>query len=1021
MTNSTSAWNQAIQTLESTTRKRWQTLAAWSLLNGALIGALIVVLAAHWGWSLELAMVLALGTCALTLSALLALPKTRTLWRASQDKAELARLFRALHPSTGTAVESAVEFVSRTGQLSEKELDQTFQGLHVVSTLQLLEDGAWNAKLTESIKPATQNLRLSSSILAVLLLICTAVTDQGRARISAWLEGDSEALKSDAPLVADITITTQYPAYTKLPLRTIEGSDGTIEGLKGSIVTVSVFPMKPDHIPFLETVSAEGNSNKRVQAQAADDNRFEFIFTLDQSHRYHFGLVDTDGFRLIETRQRQILVKPDTPPAVSITASAPTIELREDEGVPISWRSDDDFGVERSDVVIAPVGGESPIRIRLDTPGPALKSDRGQWVFTPKVHLSSHIESLELWVESTDNDATTGGNTGTSRRIRIEVLSARRQHQKLLSEASKLHDKLIDLLAIEWEEDLSSPLSSGRRPLSSQGRFIAEATTLASTLQAFSTALNEDSLAKTGLQEAFVNVSQNIETALLERQRLVRRKNAAKLTASKSDIQVQVNARTTLENDIIYLDDLLSLQRIDDLRTTTDELLRQRDELQNLLQAYRENQDPEMKEELANRIERLREQMNELLQEMASIRKSLPGEYRNLEASSANQVEDQLKRIDEAINEGDLEAAFQELDAISGMLEQMQRSLDQAEETYGDERYEEVREDVNEVMEDLSQVERRQEELNKKTEELYREARERRFQKNDTSENELREALLQEIRAALLSLDGATETQLLQSGNRQFGVTRESLFDMELAAEASLFNQVEDTFEDASRAWSSFSRFAQGRLIRLPSTEQTILKSVISDVEEHFERIAELLSDLTPEIDFKNDPKNQRALDELQKEQADIEQRAKETQAKLEDINAEMPIFGEDASKSWEQATQEMSEAQGAFDQRKLQQGKQHGRRALEQIRSFKKGLERAAQQNGQGAGPKIPLPFGSRQQHGQGRSGKGLRSNSQDVVLPQESDQRRTIRDDILEAAKQEAPEGYEEAVRRYYEELIR
>ena len=83
--------------------------------------------------------------------------------------------------------------------------------------------------------------------------------------------------------------------------------------------------------------------------------------------------------------------------------------------------------------------------------------------------------------------------------------------------------------------------------------------------------------------------------------------------------------------------------------------------------------------------------MNQLLQEMAAIRKSLPGEYRNLEASSALQVEDQLSRINDAISEGDLEAAFQELDAISGMLEQMQRSPDQAEEDYGDERYDYVK------------------------------------------------------------------------------------------------------------------------------------------------------------------------------------------------------------------------------------------------------------------------------------------------------------------------------------------
>ena len=265
-----------------------------------------------------------------------------------------------------------------------------------------------------------------------------------------------------------------------------------------------------------------------------------------------------------------------------------------------------------------------------------------------------------------------------------------------------------------------------------------------------------------------------------------------------------------------------------------------------------------MKQELAERIDRLRQQMNQLLQEMAAIRKSLPGEYRNLEASSALQVEDQLSRINDAISEGDLEAAFQELDAISGMLEQMQRSLDQAEEDYGDERYDELRQEMDEAMSNLSEVESRQEELNQATEKLYEDAKERHFQEAQTTEASLKEKLLKEIRAALLSLDNATETQLLQSGHRQFGVTRENLLDMELAARESLLNQVADTFADATRSWLSFSRFAQARLSRFPQGEQTILKSVISDVDEHFEEIERLLEQLNPEIDFRNDPKTKR-------------------------------------------------------------------------------------------------------------------------------------------------------------------
>ena len=152
---------------------------------------------------------------------------------------------------------------------------------------------------------------------------------------------------------------------------------------------------------------------------------------------------------------------------------------------------------------------------------------------------------------------------------------------------------------------------------------------------------------------------------------------------------------------------------------------------------------------------------------------------------------------------------------------------------------------------------------------------------------------------------------------------------MELAARESLLNQVADTFADATRSWLSFSRFAQARLSRFPQGEQTILKSVISDVDEHF-RDRATLEQLNPEIDFRDDPRNQAALNELEAEQKAIEQQAQKTREQLDALSSELPIFGEDASESWSKAQREMQDASGAFQRDKLNKGKVHGRRALE-------------------------------------------------------------------------------------------
>ena len=104
------------------------------------------------------------------------------------------------------------------------------------------------------------------------------------------------------------------------------------------------------------------------------------------------------------------------------------LEIRDQDSVTLPWKADDDFGIERIDMLIAAPGEETPYAsgsTRLEPrkrPSEALD-------FHPKAHLSSGVESVELWVEAVDNDATTGGNIGQSGRLGITILSARRQHQ----------------------------------------------------------------------------------------------------------------------------------------------------------------------------------------------------------------------------------------------------------------------------------------------------------------------------------------------------------------------------------------------------------------------------------------------------------------------------------------------------------------------------------------------------------------------------------------------------------------
>jgi hypothetical protein len=80
--------------------------------------------------------------------------------------------------------------------------------------------------------------------------------------------------------------------------------------------------------------------------------------------------------------------------------------------------------------------------------------------------------------------------------------------------------------------------------------------------------------------------------------------------------------------------------------------------------------------------------------------------------------------------------------------------------------------------------------------------------------------------------------------------------------------------------------------------------------------------------------------------------------------------------------------------------------------------LERSSK----GGSGQLPLPLAGGSQGG-GREGPGGQASNRDVQIPQTDKNRAAprFRQELLEAAKQKAPQNYEDAVRKYYEELIK
>ena len=108
-------------------------------------------------------------------------------------------------------------------------------------------------------------------------------------------------------------------------------------------------------------INEDGSSNQApIIATPNEEGGFKFEFSLQTKFQYRFGLTDHDGLNIVESRMRQVLVKPDQAPNVTLESQAMRLEIRDQDSITLPWKADDDFGIERIDMLIAAPGEESP-------------------------------------------------------------------------------------------------------------------------------------------------------------------------------------------------------------------------------------------------------------------------------------------------------------------------------------------------------------------------------------------------------------------------------------------------------------------------------------------------------------------------------------------------------------------------------------------------------------------------------------------------------------------------------------
>jgi hypothetical protein len=211
---------------------------------------------------------------------------------------------------------------------------------------------------------------------------------------------------------------------------------------------------------------------------------------------------------------------------------------------------------------------------------------------------------------------------------------------------------------------------------------------------------------------------------------------------------------------------------------------------------------------------------------------------------------------------------------------------------------------------------------------------------------------------------------------------------------------------------SDRDKLAQQAAQKIKET-QPPMKQILDDINKLMPKPEELFS-----------RKERGQMNGMSKSQAQLQQKTKSMQKQLQELAQELPMVGEGLPKMLDQAGQAIGQSSQRLGQGDAPGSRGQQQKALDALNKFRDALEQMGNQ-GSGKGQGMPMPFAPPSMSGpggRGHRGRDPRSN-QKVAIPKPEQYRAPaeFREEILDAAKQGTVEQYKDAVRQYYEEIVK
>jgi hypothetical protein len=782
-----------------------------------------------------------------------------------------------------------------------------------------------------------------------------------------------------APVVRDLTVTLYYPDYLGREPRRFGASSGGLSAPLGTSVVLEAEARVPG--ADRGTVTLPGGAT--VPMQVLPDGRVSARFSVTAAGTFRLALGTESS--LVSGPDRPIEIEPDYPPTIELVRPTGNVEINENGEEILEFEAEDDNGIDRIDLVLRPGLGRE-VRKTVARTAKHVTRFKGRYRFSPETLRLEGGPRVEVELEAFDNDTIRGPKPGRSKTLVVQLMTRLSRHEAVIAEQGRALDALVDLLA---ERLKASPGAEKKRdPLSAERFDVLRAQTedLLGRTARLIHQMNQDPFASRAVVDAFMQMREDLSNQILHESRFYSGTPGPFKQRQGAD---RVTIRL-VEDAVLRIDDLMLDQQLTRLVADGGLLERSRAEIARLLESYGSSRSEAVRRALIEAIDRLDQLARGLEQGLRGVRGEIADAYLNAPSSAMFDLDAELQRLRALLASDDVAGAASLTAELEQKLARLMTALESGRLSYRNDRFGEGEKFLSDLVDKLLAVESEELQLRRETTALQRWYQERLM--------DLMRGRIDPLVKRQLGEVTKIESQLADLGNPADASQRElvvrarvSARELSLALGQGDLDEARQLSEDLVDAASGFDENDKGELAAGLEKIARAASRLMDELTEAYPNPAQVFGD-----------RERGKMREQAAAQRHLVGRTKSLKAWIKDQGDNPRFLIHQAGTSLDEATARMEESVTRLEGKQVRDALEEQTAALEILGRLREDLKRG--------GELVPL-----------ESQPPAFKAEVDIPEPDDYQVPAEFRKDILDAMRDEAPSDYRDAIRKYYETLVR